>query len=142
MGRDPFELVRWFDDLFDMGFGMMTNTPIHFDWPQYPPMNVSVRENKDVRFEFALAGYSQSEVDLSFAGDHMVLKAERKNQQAEGEKYLHMGIKSAKIESKYYVPSEKYDAENTEAVWKDGLLVVTIPSREKKETKKVSIKKL
>ncbi len=113
----------------------------------YPPLNVYADEKKNLIFEFALAGFSEKDLQLEFLGDHMLFsaKVDKKFTGKEDVKYFKHRLKLKDVtEQKYYVPNEKFDTGKTTAVYTNGILVVTIPPREdagKKASVKVSIKK-
>jgi HSP20 family molecular chaperone IbpA len=100
----------------------------------YPPTNVYLKDGRNLVFEFALAGFSEREMDLQFQGDYMVLNAKVPPElkvEAENVKYFKRRLKFKDIESqKYYAPADKFDQENASAVFKNGVLIVTIPGKE------------
>ncbi|MDR2313991.1 MAG: Hsp20/alpha crystallin family protein [Spirochaetaceae bacterium] len=102
----------------------------------YPPMNVFLTGDKSLIFEFALAGFDEKNIDLSFQGDYMIFSARIENERAEQETpehthYLKRRLKFKDIDmQKYYVPLDKYAQENVKAVFKNGILRVTIPPKQ------------
>ena len=123
--------------------------------PTFPPTNVWIHEkDRDLCFEFAVAGYKEDQIDLSFEGDNMTLVIADKNCgiplgspekkcecgcSKDGYKLLHQGIKAAKVNNRYFVPSAKYDHEKVKASLADGVLCIRIPAREEIKHKKVTI---
>ena len=124
----------------------------------YPPMNIFLTEDKSLVFEFALAGFDEKNITLSFQGDYMIFSArigedtENGNGAANGNgaedsgeenaergsagngdqgvHYLKRRLKLKDIDKqKYFVPLDKYDHEKVRAVFKNGILRVTIPPR-------------
>lgn len=107
----------------------------------FPPADVIINEDKSLIFYFALAGYKKENIDVSFSGDALVIKttpATRKMK--EGSKYINRGIKNSKSVNKYYVPFQKYDTENTKAVFEDGILKIEIPSSDIEKARVIKIK--
>jgi HSP20 family molecular chaperone IbpA len=101
----------------------------------YPPLNVYLREDKSLNFEFALAGFDEKNISLSFQGDYMIFSARISAGPDAGETenvhYLKRRLKLKDIEKqKYYVPRDKYAQENVKAVFKNGILRVTAPPRD------------
>lgn len=148
MNRNPFGDVS---SLFDEMFNTLESV-IEFPWerfasssplytcPSFPPVDVIVKNNKDIIFKFALAGYEEDSIELEFEGDYMILTlAPQEEQLREDEHYLRRGIKKTNTRSKYYVPSGLYQQDKAEAKFRKGLLVINIPSDEKAESKKVDI---
>jgi HSP20 family molecular chaperone IbpA len=119
-------------------FGMWGDDNVDY-YPgfSYPPMNVYMSPEKTLVFEFALSGFNESDISLSFNGDYMVFSA-RINEDAvpdENVRYFKRRLKLKDIDrQKYYVPQDKFDQEKVKAVFKNGILKVTIPPKEVTET--------
>jgi len=106
----------------------------------YPPMNVFMTEDRSLVFEFALAGFDEKDISLSFQGDYMVFSASccdasrAKNECCQAEenvRYFKRRLKMKDIEKqKYFVPLDKYAQEKVKAVYKNGILRVTIPPKD------------
>jgi HSP20 family molecular chaperone IbpA len=123
----------------------------------YPPMNIYMSGDLSLTFEFALAGFEEKDINLSFQGDYMVFSAavpssmtpspgssapgtcpedgESQQSQREGRQespqYIKRRLKMKDIEKqKYYVPLDKYAQEKVRAVFKNGILKVTIPPKD------------
>ena len=147
------EFQRKFDGRGFNGTGFNPK-PFHFDkyffdentdfYPNYsyPPMNVFMTEDRSLVFEFALAGFDEKDISLSFQGDYMVFSARISNsdnasdnparfQTDENVRYFKRRLKMKDIEKqKYFVPLDKYAQEKVKAVYKNGILRVTIPPKE------------
>ncbi|MDR2543108.1 MAG: Hsp20/alpha crystallin family protein [Treponema sp.] len=106
----------------------------------YPPMNVFMAEDRTMVFEFALAGFDESNINLSFQGDYMVFSARINNEASsdspvkiheENVRYFKRRLKLKDIErQKYFVPQDKYAQEKVKAVYKNGILRVCIPPKD------------
>ena len=114
----------------------------------YPPMNVYMTGDRSLNFEFALAGFDEKDISLSFQGDYMVFSASLPKGPAGGTetgagheetapppeetpRYLKRRLKMKDIEKqKYYVPLDKYAQDEVRAVYKNGILRVTIPPKD------------
>jgi HSP20 family molecular chaperone IbpA len=111
----------------------------------YPPMNVYMTGDRSMIFEFALAGFDEKDISLSFQGDYMVFSArigdsagEMEGAGASGEqaadlnvRYFKRRLKLKDIEKqKYFVPLDKYAQEKVKAVYKNGILKVSIPPKD------------
>lgn len=151
---DIFEATKSFGDAFNNGMrygAQEADRFFHWDdkvdyYPahSYPPTNVYLTKEKTLIFEFALAGFSEKEIELQFQGDYMVLSAslpeqkEKEEEKEEKEKirYFKHRLKVKNIkEQKYYVPEAKFDRSSVKAVYKNGLLTITIPANEEEVTK-------
>lgn len=112
----------------------------------YPPMNVYITKEKQLVFEFALAGFRESDINIEFQGDYMIFSAKGPDLEPKDDvKYFKRRLKFKDIDNqRYYVPEDKFDRENTKAVFKNGVLHLTVPPRQEvkdKEGIKVDIVK-
>jgi len=99
----------------------------------YPPMNVYMTTDRSLVFEFALSGFDEKDISLSFQGDYMVFSARMtlEPQADEGVRYFKRRLKLKDIEKqKYYVPLDKFAQQEVKAVYRNGILKVTIPPKE------------
>jgi molecular chaperone IbpA len=150
MGPRFYDIDRFFDQIFNSGefreLEQLFNEAVRgsktrYTCPSFPPANVKLDEEKNLTFEFALAGYSRDNIDISFSGNHMYLNVSPSGQEEEKVSYLCRGIKEAEVKNTYFVPQDKYDTGKANAKFDNGLLVVFIPSKEKSPEKahKISI---
>jgi HSP20 family molecular chaperone IbpA len=130
--RGPFGPGSPFARCFD------ENTDFYPNY-SYPPMNVYMTSDRGLNFEFALAGFDEKNISLSFQGDYMVFSAVLPAGEDEGRdlpseeniRYFKRRLKMKNIEKqKYYVPLDKYAQEKVKAVFKNGILKVTIPPKD------------
>lgn len=99
----------------------------------YPPMNVFMTSDRSLVFEFALSGFDEKDISLSFQGDYMVFSAlmSLEPQSDENVRYFKRRLKLKDIEKqKYYVPLDKFAQEKVKASYRNGILKVTIPPKE------------
>jgi HSP20 family molecular chaperone IbpA len=126
----------------------------------YPPMNIYMSADRSMTFEFALAGFEEKNISLAFQGDYMVFSAkigasdgtagaepefaaresgygsvgERADYGETGQEGLHYFKRRLKLKDiekqKYYVPLDKYAQEKVKAVFKNGILRVTVPPKD------------
>ena len=112
----------------------------------YPPMNAYMTNDRSLVFEFALAGFDEKDICLSFQGDYMVFSAcmpsasmpeaadGQEPHSTEGIRYFKRRLKMKDIEKqKYYVPLDKYAHDKVKAVFRNGILRVSIPPKELQE---------
>ena len=129
--NSPFGQKAYFDE----------NTDYYPNY-SYPPMNVYMTSDRSMIFEFALAGFDEKDISLSFQGDYMVFEAklpprdeaggsaEESYSLEENVRYFKRRLKMKDIEKqKYYVPLDKYAQEQVKAVYKNGILKVVIPPK-------------
>lgn len=99
----------------------------------YPPANIYITEDKTMVFEFALAGFREQDIDLEVQGDNLVISARVPDSETppESAQFFKRRLKLKGFEGqKYYVPEDKFDREKISALFKNGILRVTIPPRE------------
>jgi HSP20 family molecular chaperone IbpA len=100
-------------------------------------MNVYMMADRTLVFEFALAGFDEKDIGLSFQGDYMVFSARMSLDVPadEGVRYFKRRLKLKDIEKqKYYVPADKYQQDGVKAVYRNGILKVTVPPKEESTT--------
>jgi HSP20 family molecular chaperone IbpA len=128
---------RYWDHKFD------ENTDYYPNY-SYPPMNVYMTQDRSLIFEFALAGFDEKDISLSFQGDYMVFSAAishlegtdnvipgENSGENSGNRYFKHRLKMKDIQKqKYYVPLDKYAQEKVKAVYKNGILRVSIPPKD------------
>jgi len=120
--HEPFSFGKVFFD---------ENTDFYPNY-SFPPMNVLMTDDRSLVFEFALAGFDEKDISLSFQGDYMVFSARFGTEAAEENvRYFKRRLKLKDIEKqKYFVPLDKYAQEKVKAVYKNGILRVTIPPKD------------
>lgn len=134
-----------FDALWDSEFPINDSPLLSFSGystPQFPPADIEFdRETKDMYFTFALAGYKPEEIDVKFEENYLVLSSEIITEKKDESKaFYKKGIKKTSFSVKYAVPVTKYNTEETEASFSDGLLKIKIPAKEEIKPKQIKIK--
>ena len=133
-----FEATKGFGDAFKEGIHHGGNDHVDY-YPNYsyPPVNIFVTDEKSLIFEFALAGFNESDLNVEFKGDYLVFSAKSpKIDHGSGVKYFKRRLKFKDVEEqKFFVPENKFDQGKVKAVFKNGILKVVIPAKEIIETK-------
>jgi HSP20 family molecular chaperone IbpA len=154
-----FEAARDFQNEFRKNFNEQGHAHGHGESPwcfddntdyypnySYPPMNIYMTSDRSLIFEFALAGFEENDISLSFQGDYMVFQAAMSGAGTangqniessvpdEGIRYFKRRLKMKGIEKqKYFVPMDKYAQDKVKAVFRNGILKVTVPPKEEPE---------
>ena len=153
-----FEAAQDMGDAFKNGFNAQCSEDRpFFQWDEkvdyypsynYPPANIYLTKERELIFEFALAGFEEQNLSLSFRGDYMIFTAKPSAERSDADedaRYFKRRLKFKGIEEqKYYVPESKFDRDKSKAVFKSGILTITVPPKanaEQEEDVKVDITK-
>jgi molecular chaperone IbpB/HSP20 family protein len=162
--RDFIDIGRIMDEIFEAAedFTNAFTEGVHFrpgkgfKWGErrdfypmysYPPANVYMTDSKELVFEFALAGFREEDINLEFRGEYMFFSANppKEFEDPGSVQYFKRRLKFKSIhEQKYYVPEDKFNREDVKAVFKNGILKVTVPPHEEVKTQegvKIEIEK-
>lgn len=128
-----------FSDVQDSGSAfsdVKATTPVGFS---FPPCNIGKTKDGELLFKFAVAGYSEEDIDISFTENIMKLTFKAKDNSGDFVKIFHKGIKSGETSVKIAIPT-KCNVKNTKASLKDGILKVIIPLFPKEERSESKVK--
>ena len=144
--RDYLDLGRLLDQIFkateqftnsfgNYGFEARKNAEHrnYYSVYPFPPANIYMLNDKTMVLEFALAGYRDEDVSLEFQGDYMVLSANAPETEYDNDEviYFNRRLKFKQlVDQKYFVPEDKFDRDEAKAVFKNGILKVSVPARE------------
>lgn len=106
---------------------------------RFPKMDVLDREGEIV-VRAEVPGLSKDEIEVSLMGEELVIKGASKHEQVADEKgrYHRREISSQSFERSITLPAA-VDAEKATSSFKDGVLELTLPKREKVKEHKISI---
>lgn len=128
-GIDPFDIV-W-KNFFDTNSNFNTiNQKISY------PVDIYETET-GLRFELAVVGLTESDLDIQVEGDTLRIKHERPEQEVH--QYIQKGIARRSFDLAWKVAS-KFDLRNLEAVLDKGLLIIDVPYAAEQAPRKVEIK--
>jgi molecular chaperone IbpA len=121
---DPFATL---DKMF-----ASTNTAVR---PTYPPYNVVKIDDDKFVMEFAAAGFTKEDIDISAVDGIITIKGEKKDEEKD---YLHKGIASRKFIRSFTLP-EYFEVDR--AGMENGILYIDLIRNlpEEKKPKKISI---
>lgn len=131
-----------FDDLFKNFDELMNSSRLSFQEP-FPPMNVFYSaDNKSAEITLALAGYSKEELSVEVNGNTIVIEATPKKEDEKNGTYFKQRIHKKSFKRSYELPTNVYDTSKTEVEFKDGLLNIYVPAKQKEEStsKKIAIR--
>jgi HSP20 family molecular chaperone IbpA len=97
----------------------------------YPRTNTFITADRSLVFEFMLPGFDEKSIFVNFKGDKMTLKARlaEGEDRREGLRFERRTFRLKDIDNhEYSVPADRYDQAAAKAVFKNGILTVTIPA--------------
>ncbi len=111
-------------------FGGSKDFSFNFENLGYPRHETFEQADGSIVYRFQLPGFDESCINLSFKGDTMILKAtlpeHLRAESAEGRRSFLRNIDRRE----YSVPADRYDQTAVKAVFKNGILTVTIPPKD------------
>lgn len=136
------EMSELFQDMFDV-FEPVNKLPSRLVSSSFPPANIyTLKEDNTLVYEFAVAGYSEEHITLSFEEDYLTLSLTKTNDtESEKKLFIQRGIKMANAEIRCFVPASKYDVKKAQATLSGGILRVSIPIREEAKPFKIFVEK-
>ena len=123
-----------FDRLFDTVFSSETKANT------YPPYNIVKTDKNNYQITMAIAGFDESNIDISLEENLLVIKGDNKsgNDLDENVEYLHRGIATRNFERRFEIADT---VKVNEADLKNGLLVIGLEREilEHKKPRKIEI---
>jgi HSP20 family molecular chaperone IbpA len=133
------QLQRWAMDPFDIvwkNFLDVNSQFATFENKINYPVDIYETEN-GLRFELAVVGLNQEDLDIQVEGDTLRITHDRKAAEAE-RNYIQRGIARRSFDLAYKV-AMKFDLVQLTAAMDKGLLIIDIPLSEERAPKKISI---
>ena len=117
-----------FDDFFDT-------------WPKtineqrgIPALNVK-EDDKNLTLELQVPGMKKEDIKLEYKDGFLTISGEQKEEKEEQDgkqKFLRREFTSVSFHRTIELPEDKYDVRKAEAVYKDGILDITMPKNEER----------
>ena len=104
----------------------------------YPSVNV-LSSNEEMVIECELPGVERDEIDLSIAGETVVIKGSKKCE-CEGDIQYHRRERGSGDFSRTVVLPEKIDADRISATMSEGILTIRLPKSEAAMVKKIKVR--
>lgn len=125
---DPLNAIREFERMFAL------NTQ-----PSYPPYNLVKASDSEFILEFALAGFTKKDINVSVDNGRLVIAGEQVEQTNDSTHYIHRGIGMRKFTRTFQLP-ENVVVDG--AKMEDGILRVSMTRivPEEKKPKQITIK--
>ena len=133
------QLQRWAMDPFDIVWKNFLDANSTFNSIENKinyPVDIYETEN-GLRFELAVVGLNQEDLDILVEGDTLRITHDRKAAEVE-RNYIQRGIARRSFDLAYKV-AMKFDLAQLTATMDKGLLIIDIPLSEERAPKKISI---
>lgn len=124
------EMNRLFDDFFGEGRGDEGS------W--LPAVDVSETDNEMI-IRAELPGMAQEDIELNLQENVLTLKGDKKKEEKEEQENFHRVERSYGSFSRTLTLPADVKAEQIQASFKDGVLLITLPKAEEAKAKKIAI---
>jgi len=145
-GVSPFrEFDRFFDSVFDRGWMPMLHRD-HPLWERFaafdkgmPKVDV-IERDAEVVVRAEVPGFEREDLEVSVTDRSVTVKGEHRQEKKEEEgEYFRSEITSGSFSRTVALPGD-IDADKAEASFKNGILELTLPKRNKANRRKVEVK--
>lgn len=136
--RGLFETHKEMDRIFDSFFrrGTVFDRLTHSNW--LPPVDVLDTEDY-VEIRAEVPGLSEKDVHVSIADDVLTLKGEKKHESEEKDGNYHRLERSYGHFQRSFALPKNLEAEQVKAMFKNGVLTISIPKTEQSKPKEIPI---
>ena len=134
------QLQHWVYDPFDIVWKNFLDANSPFNTLENKinyPVDIYETENNGLRFELAVVGLNQEDLDIQVEGDTLRITHDRKAAEFE-RNYIQRGIARRSFDLAWKVAA-KFDLNQLTAVMDKGLLIIDIPVSEERAPKKIQI---
>lgn len=116
------------DDLLNTGFTVFE------DHRGVPALNIK-EDDRELSLELRVPGMNKEDIRLDYNDGILTISGERNEEKEEKdkEKYLRREFSSCSFHRSFELPEDRYDVAKARAVYKDGILEVTLPKKEQKD---------
>jgi HSP20 family molecular chaperone IbpA len=135
------QLQTWAMDPFDIVWKNFMNSNSTFSTLQEKinyPVDIYETEN-GLRFELAVVGLTETDLDIQTDGDTLRIKNDRSDQEPSLDTYYQKGIARRSFDLAWKI-SSKLNLNKLEATLDKGLLIIDVPYAAEKAPKKIEIK--
>jgi len=131
---DPV-LDKFFED-----FGLAPITDDGWNLASFTPKVNVAETDKEVKISAELPGMDEKEIEVSVSDGYLTIKGEKKEEREEKEKnYYRMERSTGYFHRDIPFPCE-VDADKSSAVFKKGVLTVTLPKTQKAKGRQIEVK--
>ncbi len=139
--RDLFTLQDRMNSLFDEAFRGLTSRgeglPYRGSWA--PAVDI-YEDNNNLYVEAELPGMSEKDIKVNLENNTLTLSGERKWEREDKNDNVHRVERAYGTFVRSFTIPATVDPEKVSAVYKDGVLKVTLPKREESKPREISVK--
>jgi len=129
MGRATVWNENFWNDTFDKDF--LSKETLGDTGRNFPLYNM-YKENDEYYLEFAVAGYSPSDIGINIDNNELIIEAEKVEHK--GRTYIDKHITSKSFKRKFSLNTD-VDVNNINAKFSNGMLIIHLPLLEEKKPK-------
>lgn len=137
----PFDWPeRWFEEFFN-DFGLAPFAPFEMAWGEFSPRVDVVETEKELQVKAELPGLSEKDIQVSLSPDALTLSGEKKVEEEHRSGNVYRMERSYGTFRRTIGLPVDVDTEKAEAVFKNGVLTITLPKvAAGKSTRKIKVK--
>ena len=129
------QMNRIFDDFF-RGPGLEPFGAFQEGWDAFSPRVDVIENEKEITVSVELPGMEEEDIDVALAQRSLTISGEKRHEKEEkGQNYLRSERSYGSFKRSIPLSSE-VDAGKAQAAFRNGVLTVTLPRKEKVETRK------
>ena len=133
----PFDKI--FDQLIDKSFpNFKEETGVSFNQGAYPKVNVYEYDDK-VGIVAEIPGLDKKNVTVDVEEDVLIISGDKHGFDSDGGKCITRELKQSAFTRSFNL-GEYLDGKNVSAIFKDGMLSISIPKKEPEQPRKHSVK--
>ena len=133
--RDPF---RELDQFHDRLSEIFSKTPVGANTEAMLPINVYEQDNQ-LKIDAMVPDFAPDEVDIDITKNNIEIRVEHKEEtQEQNKKYYHKESSYKSLYRRIAIP-DTADTDNAKANQKNGVLKITTPLAQEKQSKKLEI---
>jgi len=129
------EMNRLFEDFFGG-----SRLPSFFGGEGFHPVMDVVETPEEIQVKADLPGIDARNLDISISGDHLTIRGERKSEQEEKNRNLHLVERTCGTFSRSVALPAHADRDRVTADYKDGVLTVHVGKKATADAKTVKVK--
>jgi HSP20 family protein len=131
---------RPFDDLFRRFISDFWTEPTQRSTRSFMPTVDISETDTDYVLKAEIPGMDAEDLDVNFSGDVLTIKGEKKSEKEERDHHYHRVERSYGSFCRSFTLPHYTKAEEMEAIYKNGILVITIPKEEVTKHKSIPVK--